>query len=384
VSIREFFSAETSARPLGVARAVVGFVVLLRAAIQYHLLGLLMSGYIVRAKQFPWMPDLPAGWVPAFIAAWMLLAVCFAVGYHSRLSGGLLVAMFAYQLALDENLQWSNSYFMMWIILLLTVADSGCSFSLDRRLRRKDPQQVARWSTLLPRLQLSIVYFYSWIFKLNPHFLAGESIERATRLPGFLHGTWLPSAVAALTAGIECFVSFGLWVPSLRRAAFVLGMSLHTAIFFSMDRAHTATMFTFGLNILAPYLLFLEQAPGSRLIIWDDDCSFCRRWIAFFRAFDWLAIHRFEGSSKQDVLRQAGVTPQEADLELKVAFEGRTLGGFDAVREVLCVLPISFLWAPLLAIPPIPSIGRRLYRRVAARRNCTVSGAVNAPLQAKR
>jgi len=371
VSLARFFSTETGARPLGVARAAVGIAVLIRAAIQYELLRLLLDGYVIRAKQFPWLPDLPAAWLPAFVVIWLLLALSFAVGYRTRLCGSLLVVIFAYQLILDENLQWSNFYFMMLTILLLTVADSGRAFSVDRWLARQGTEQVARWCTLLPRLQLSIVYLYSALLKLNPRFLAGEAIERATRLPEFLHGGWFPPAAAAATTGIEFFVSFGLWVPALRPVAFFLGFSLHTAIFFGMDRAHTATMFTFGLNMLAPYVLFLEQAPASRLIIWDDNCSFCRRWIAFFRAFDWLAIHRFEGSGNPDALREAGVTPQGADLELKLAFDGRTLGGFDAVREVLCVLPISFLWAPLLAMPPLPWIGRRLYRRVAEHRQCT-------------
>jgi predicted DCC family thiol-disulfide oxidoreductase YuxK len=137
-----------------------------------------------------------------------------------------------------------------------------------------------------------------------------------------------------------------------------------------MDGGHTTAMFTFGLNMLAPYLLFLENRPASRLVIWDDDCSFCRRSVAVCRRLDWLGIHRFEGSSNPAILQEAGVTPQQADAELKLSFDGRTMGGFDAVREILCMLPLSFLWAPVLAIPPISGIGRRLYRRVAERRKC--------------
>jgi predicted DCC family thiol-disulfide oxidoreductase YuxK len=162
-------------------------------------------------------------------------------------------------------------------------------------------------------------------------------------------------------------------VPALRRTAFALGFLLHLGIFLGMDGQHTVAMFTFGVTMCAPYLLFLEHAPASRLVIWADNCTFCGRWIGFFQAFDWLGIHRYEGSSSPDALREAHVTREEADVELKLWFEGRTLGGFDAVREVLCLLPISFLWAPLLAILPIPAVGRRLYRRVAERRKCAVS-----------
>jgi predicted DCC family thiol-disulfide oxidoreductase YuxK len=371
VSIEEFFRAETSARPLGVARAAVGIAALVRAALQYQVLRALLSGDVIRAQRFAWLPELPPDLLWLFLGIWMLACVSFALGFRTRVSGGLLVACLTYQLAWDENLQGNNLYLMVLIVFLFTVADSGCSFSLDRRLFRRGPEQVAHWSTLLPRL-ISIVYFYSALLKLNPSFLAGQSIMKSTRMAGLLHQTWLSMGAAAATVGVEFFLALALWVPALRRTAFVFGLLLHLGIFVGMDRQHTSVMFTFGVTMLAPYLLFLEQSPASRLVIWDDSCTFCRRSIAFFRAFDWLRIHRYEGSSSPDALREAHVTRQDADDELKLSFEGRTVGGFDAVREVLCLLPIAFLWAPLLAIPPIPAIGRGLYRRVAERRKCAV------------
>ena len=373
MSVEEFFGAETSARPLGVARAAVGIAALIRAALQYELLRALLSGAVIPVKPFAWFPDLPPALLDPFQAIWMLACVAFALGFLTRVSGGLLFACLVYQLAWDQNLQANNLYLMALIVFLLTVADSGCSFSLDRRLFRRGPQQVVRWSTLLPRLQISIVYFYSAVLKLNPSFLAGQSIVRSTRMPDLLHQTWLPWGVAAATVGVEFFLALALWAPVLRRAAFALGFLLHLGIFLGMDGQHTVAMLTFGVTMLAPYLLFLEDSPASRLVVWDDSCAFCRRWVAFSRGFDWLGIHRYEGSSSPDVLREANVTRGDADVELKLSFEGRTIGGFDAVREILCLLPISFLWAPLLAVPPIPAIGRRLYRRVADRRKCAAS-----------
>jgi predicted DCC family thiol-disulfide oxidoreductase YuxK len=370
VSVEQFFRASTSARPLGVARAAVGIAAFVRALIQYKVLRLLLSGQVIRVKPVAWLPDLAPEYVSAFIGIWLILCVAFALGFRTRISGSLLCVCLAYQLAMDANLDASNLYFMVLTVLLLTVGDSGCSFSIDRLLFRNDPQEVARWSTLLPRLQVSIIYSYSVLLKLNPRFLNGDAIVIATRLPGPLHSTWLPTGAAVATVCLEFFLAWALWVPALRRAAFTLGFLFHLVIFFSMDGGHTTAMFTFGLNMLAPYLLFLEQRPASRLVVWDDNCSFCRRWIAVCRKLDWLGIHRYEGSSNPATLQEAGVTPQEADAELKLSFDGHTIGGFDAVREILCLLPISFLWAHMLALPPISGVGRRLYRRVAERRKC--------------
>ena len=374
--LEKFFQTQTSARPLGVARAAVGVAALIRAAIQYEILRSLIVGDAIRAPRFSWLPYVTLDFLWLFMGLWVLASISFALGFRTRLSGSVLLACLAYQLALDENLYANNFYLMALIVLLLTVADSGCSFSLDRRLFRKDPEQVSRWSTLLPRLQISIVYFYSAVVKLNPAFLAGRAIVRSTRLSGMLQGTLAPQGIAAITIGVEFFLALALWVPPLRRAAFALGFLLHAAIFVGMNSTYTVAMFTFGLTMLAPYLLFLEQPPGSRLVIWDDCCSFCGAWISALRRLDWLRIHRFEGSSSVDALGRAHVSREEADTELKLSFDGRTLGGFDAVREVLCLLPLSFLWAPLLSVPPLPSIGRRLYRRVAERRKCTFALAV--------
>ena len=41
-----------------------------------------------------------------------------------------------------------------------------------------------------------------------------------------------------------------------------------------------------------------------------------------------------------------------------------TTRAFGAVRSVAEVLPVSFLWAPLLALPPVQWIGERVYRSV--------------------
>jgi len=107
------------------------------------------------------------------------------------------------------------------------------------------------------------------------------------------------------------------------------------------------------------------------LIIYDDKCSFCRSSVRLCRSLDWLGAHRYEGSSNRELLDAAGITPEQADQELKLVSGGRIDGGFDAIRRIMLRLPLTFFWAPLLWIPPIPWLGRRVYRAVAARRKCT-------------
>ena len=109
----------------------------------------------------------------------------------------------------------------------------------------------------------------------------------------------------------------------------------------------------------------------GRLVIYDDRCGFCLKSVRWLQHLDTRGVHRYEGSSNEAILRQTGITADEADRELKLVANGEVYGGFDAVREVLRALPASSFWAPLLGLPPIRWIGRRVYRAVASRRKCT-------------
>jgi predicted DCC family thiol-disulfide oxidoreductase YuxK len=119
------------------------------------------------------------------------------------------------------------------------------------------------------------------------------------------------------------------------------------------------------------YILFLDAAPGSRVVVWDDGCGFCATWVRWFRRLDWLTVLRFVPRSE---LASAAlpVTETQAAEALQLVTGGRVHSGFAAVAHIAELLPLSFLWAPLLRLAPIASVGRLVYRRVAARRLCTI------------
>ena len=52
-----------------------------------------------------------------------------------------------------------------------------------------------------------------------------------------------------------------------------------------------------------------------------------------------------------------------------------TFAGYDAYRALSKSLPIGWLLRPLLFVPPLPQIGRRLYRHVADRRSRHANGS---------
>jgi predicted DCC family thiol-disulfide oxidoreductase YuxK len=115
--------------------------------------------------------------------------------------------------------------------------------------------------------------------------------------------------------------------------------------------------------------VFLDAARGSRTLVWDDGCGFCAGWVRWFGRLDWLRVLRFVPRSR---LAEASLPISEDDAAraLQLVSGRRVFGGFAAVTRVAELLPVGFLWAPLLRLPPVAAIGERVYRRVAARRSC--------------
>jgi predicted DCC family thiol-disulfide oxidoreductase YuxK len=55
------------------------------------------------------------------------------------------------------------------------------------------------------------------------------------------------------------------------------------------------------------------------------------------------------------------------------ARDGEWYGGFDAYRVMAKHIPMLWFALPLLFLPPVPAIGRRIYARIAGRRYCLLA-----------
>lgn len=106
------------------------------------------------------------------------------------------------------------------------------------------------------------------------------------------------------------------------------------------------------------------------MVIYDADCGFCRRSVALLRLLDPGGELRYEPSTNRALLERLGITPAEANQELKVVGGERVSGGYDAIVAALAVLPRTRWLAPLMRFAPIRFLGRRAYGQVAARRHC--------------
>jgi predicted DCC family thiol-disulfide oxidoreductase YuxK len=363
---------EVNSRIAAVIRWGVGLAIGLELiSVSPHLLALTRSD-VLRTPYFgPAQPLEPAIAIGLVILAAVSL-VAFTIGVFTVPAGVVLAATLAAFMAVDQQLYSNHLYLMVLLVGLLVAARPGRALSVDA-LRDGEQSSSPALPLLLIRGQISIVYLFAALSKLNATFLSGTVLNSHLRADGplGLPSEWrvfeVMAALSVITILLELALAVGLWIPRWRRSVMTLGLMLHLGILFWMTLPLQLT--AFALVMWSGYLAFLAPARGSTTVVWDDSCDFCRGWVTWFRRLDWLGALRFvplSGLPQPGI----GVRPDDAAAAMHAVNDASTTSGFRAVIQILGVLPISFLWAPLLEIPPIRAVGDRAYRAVALRRTC--------------
>jgi predicted DCC family thiol-disulfide oxidoreductase YuxK len=376
--LRFLVEGRVDARRLGVIRAGVGTAALIVGAELAGHLSRLAAPDVIRLPVFAPVAAavVPGWWI--LLALWMLAAAGLAFGWHTRSAGVVLAGLITIIFLTDQQLYSNHLYLLGVVVIILTLADAGAAFSLDASRRARSALATSpAWGLFLIRLQVSVVYGFSALAKLNAAYLSGSVMASYLRTDGLLaippgwRSFQAMFVLSVLAVALEGLLAVGLWIPRWRRNAFVGGLALHTGIFLTFEPM--LPFAAFGLLSLSLYPAFLNVQPGSRLVIWDRACGFCGAWIRAAQRLDWLGALTFAGTDEAEILELHGVSQQAADQAMHVIDADGTWRGFDAVRRIAEILPLSFLWAPLLALPPVRWLGGRAYASVARRRRCTVT-----------
>ncbi len=115
----------------------------------------------------------------------------------------------------------------------------------------------------------------------------------------------------------------------------------------------------------------MDARVFSRTVIFDGDCGFCRRWIRIGRRLDWLGRMRWRARMDPGVQQEFPQLSGEETLNRMVTIrpDGKTYGGFYAVRDIALHLPLTSLPALLLYIPGVSLIGVPVYKWIAKNRH---------------
>lgn len=263
---------QADARAIAVVRILVGLAAIGNAFEHWVALNRLLAPLVVKMPYLAWLPYPPAAGVPALIGAWLIAGLLFLVGFRTRVAGGVLVAILAYVLLLDHQLYSNHLYLNLLVVLLLTLADSGARYSLDAHYRgRRD--RIAEWPLLLLKIEISIVYFFAALTKVNPSYLSGGLMlnfihaDALKLLPPGLPVLAVAQALAIASVAVEFFLAFALWFAGWRWLALAAGLALHLSIILTGGAAvgvPDIPFTVFALLVMAPYVLFF-QLPAPRL-----------------------------------------------------------------------------------------------------------------------
>ena len=220
-------------RPLTVARVGVALASAIEALGVSRVLEKLNEPQIVHLP-LSGLPYPGAYW-PVLTGLWLLAAAGLAV--NVRGSGWLLAGCLAYVVLLDQQTYSNHLYLFAILAALVTLKGSHVVLALKG--------------------QLTLVYFFAAVSKLNLAFLSGLVIAGSLR-PEFdwLRTPWLliPLAISAIVA--ELFIADSLWVARRRLYAAVVGIMMHTSFVVLMNNAVPLT--AFGIACLSLYPLFWE------------------------------------------------------------------------------------------------------------------------------
>lgn len=359
-----------SPRALGLARIVIGTAALIRSYVTWRVLHRLTDPEVMHAPYLDWMPEPSTPIVAGIMLAWVVSAILFTLGWRVPLTGSVLLVSIVATLALDQQTYGNHLYLMAWLVLLLTVADAGAGINIHR-----DDRPVVRWPVLLIMLQLTFVYGFAALTKLNESFfsgavLAGTLGHGLLAFPDVLRNPQFLSPLAAMAVLAELYLAVFIWHPRFRPAAFVIGLALHTAITLLMSG--TLQLLVFSLEMLALYPLFLSRE--KLVVIWDDACTNCRKWVQWFQRID--VLHSLEPIGKSDP--DNPVPANEVEQSMHLVHHRDMSTGFRAVVLTLEHL-VPTLWAaPVLRLPLVRSLGEHWYRWHARKRSCPVGVRVGS------
>jgi hypothetical protein len=177
---RDYLLADVDGASLALFRMLFGLVMAWEV-VRYFENGWIARYYMNPGFFFSYLPFVhpwPGDGMYWHFAVTGLLALMVAAGFCYRVAAWLFCLAFTYIFLLDKAQYLNHFYLIALLSLLMALAPAQRAFSLDRFVRRQRiAPTVPRWSLLMLRFQIAIVYFYGGIAKLNNDWLNGHPLD---------------------------------------------------------------------------------------------------------------------------------------------------------------------------------------------------------------
>lgn len=241
----ELLNAPRDAAGLGAFRALFGALLCFSVA-RFWAYGWIDELYLRPPFHFTYFGfDWVRPWPPlAMYVHFVVMALAAAglcVGLASRLCALVFFLTFTYAELIEKASYLNHYYFVSLVCLLLATMPCGAELSLDALLRRRrgaPPLAARAWCYGVLRGQLTLLYFFAGLAKLDPDWLLeaeplGTWLALHAEVP--VLGPWLTSRGAAYLAsyaGAAFDLSIPLWLswrPS-RPFAYAAVVVFHIAV----------------------------------------------------------------------------------------------------------------------------------------------------------
>lgn len=404
-----FFRAEAHPLNLAIFRIVLfAFLLTLVNLQELVFYSSLPSSLLVAPRGMGWLHH-----VVPFTATTVTVAVlvfrCFCVlaiiGLFSRFSALMVVVCGLYVLGVPQFFGKVNHYHhLMWFAGLLAVSRSGDALSVDalisawRRATKGsiEPPGPSRGYALPLRfvwLLIGIAYFFpgfwkfwtsgfDWIMTDNLRYqMYAKWVELDGWVPFFRidHYPSLYHLSALATIVFEIGFIFFVLFPRVRPLFAVGGLAFHTMTglfmrisFLPLQVCYVAFFNWYSIFQRVGRWLF----PGMLYVVYDGNCTLCRRTIGSLRVFDLFGRITYVNALDAAALRANKLEwlDETATLtDMHVVGDGAIPTGYNAYRALAWRIPVLWPTLPFLGLAPVEALGTRIYRRVADSRVCRVN-----------
>ncbi|HEY9324277.1 MAG TPA: HTTM domain-containing protein [Agromyces sp.] len=241
----------TDPRPVAVARIGIGIATIFNAFEAFEVMQRITAGKLAA----PWIAGTPVLSTPFLIVGCLLAVAAGAavtIGWFTAPAAIVSVALGAIILIWDQQLYSSHRWFGILLMAYLVFAQSETAWSVKPVRARRT---VRWWPQLLMMSQLSVLYVFSAISKMNLTFISGAPLS------GWVWPVlpWQAFFVASIvTIVVELVIGIGLWFRASRRVAVLFGVALHLSIVVLMNN-ETLPLIAFAITCVSLYPLFLTR-----------------------------------------------------------------------------------------------------------------------------
>ncbi|MGB7266521.1 MAG: DCC1-like thiol-disulfide oxidoreductase family protein [Terracidiphilus sp.] len=379
------------------------------------------------------MPGLPRSvWIPISFYRWLPFALLSSVGLAKTLAAvniacillGLIgfgtrkalacSAVFSlYLFGLTENQgKVDHMHHLIWFTALLAAGPAGRFLSIDslrRALRNADARVMAGpklpfdalWTLRYVWLLLGLLYLIPGLAKLDrallAHWTSASNLDNVfwrkwleVSLFGIpstppiridLWPTWFIELAGAGVIAFEIGFLFVVLFRRLRAPAIFAGLGFHIGNGIILQIWFT-TLFPVYVALVDWCALGRRMCrAGERrfIIIYDGQCRFCRRTVSVLKSMDLFdavqlkPIESFSVETGED--QSAGISTEVRARDLHVIYGDETVAGYDAY--VAIARRIALLWpvAIVMRWSFVAARGRRIYRKIADSRHCSIEPA---------